>query len=299
MDPCILLADRIEETLNRGIQVNFDTCHFIDSTFGCTSIKALDGVVRNAGDCERDALLDLLFSPDEAVQIKIEDLLTVYPFQKKDEAKIAAQLVCRNLIPPFSFSEYHQTLTIKMPDFCAGLFVVRLKIWKKLNRNLSGVICRSLTGDLRKQVMVGLRNSRFEQTRDRVDFLSCLIAKTAENRREFRICFDFLLIFFDALEPGTDIYNALRDKKKFYFRQLQAARKYASDLRKSNMETMMLRGLQCPSFNIATIHRNMKTIDRISRICFGRSEYFETAGGVSCGGRLETNDLHTIVDLLS
>ncbi|MBW1867516.1 MAG: hypothetical protein JRI38_07215, partial [Deltaproteobacteria bacterium] len=102
MDPCILLADRIEAILDRGMQVNQSTCHFIDSTFGCASIKALAAIVRDEGDCERDALLDLLFSPDEAVQMGIEDLLTDYDFQKSDEVKTAAQLVCRNLAPIFN-----------------------------------------------------------------------------------------------------------------------------------------------------------------------------------------------------
>ena len=61
MDPCILLADRIEAIFDRGMRVNRNICYFIDSTYGCDAIKALGAVVRDNGDCERDALLDLLF----------------------------------------------------------------------------------------------------------------------------------------------------------------------------------------------------------------------------------------------
>lgn len=296
MDPCTLLADRIEAILDRGLRVNLSISHFIDSTFGCTSIKGLDAVIHDEGDCERDALLDLLFSPDEAVQIGVEDLLADYNFLKSDEVKVAAQLAGRNLAPVFSFSEYKQALQIKMPLFCIDLFVTRLKIWKKLDPELSGAVRRLTNEDMLKRTMVGLRNSRFEQTRNRVDFLCNLIEKTADNGREFRACFDFILAFFDELAPADDIHNALRNKKKFYFRHLQRAMKYETDLVKSNMETMMLRGLQGPAFNLADTRRKMRTIDHICRICFGRSEYFESPGRE----RSKTaQDVQALVDLLS
>ncbi|MBW2592957.1 MAG: hypothetical protein JRE58_08180 [Deltaproteobacteria bacterium] len=299
MDPCILLADRIEAILDRGMQVNQSTCHFIDSTFGCASIKALAAIVRDEGDCERDALLDLLFSPDEAVQMGIEDLLTDYDFQKSDEVKIAAQLVCRNLAPIFNFSGYNQTLKIKMPVFCADLLVIRLKIWKKPDRKLSRALCRFMAKDLQKQAMVRLRNSRFEQTRNRVDFLCSLIEKIADNGRDFWIYFDFMLAFFDELASDGNIYNALRDKKKFYFRHLQKALKYETDLGKSNMETMMLKGLHGPAFNLADIRRKMRTIDRICRICFGRSECFESEGDVLRHNSLGIHDIHSFINMLT
>lgn len=281
MDPCMLLADRIKAILDRGISVNRNTCHFIDSTFGTASIKALDAVVHDEGDCEHDALLDLLFSPDEAFQIGVEDLLTDYDFQKSDETKIAARIARGNIAPVFSFPGYNETLKIKMPAFCVDLLVTRLKIWKKSDRKLIEVICHSMTGDLQKQTMVGLRNSRFEQTRDRVDFLCNMIGKTTDSGRKFRLYFDFILAFLDESAPDGDIHNALRKKKKFYFRHLQRALKYEVDLKKSNMETMMLKKLQGPALNIADIRRNIRTIDHICLICFGRSEYLNPAGDVS------------------
>lgn len=300
MDPCILLADRIAEILDRGVRVNRNTCHFIDSTFGCTSIKAIEAVVRDEDDCERDALLDLLFFPGEAVQIGIEDLLTDHNFRKSDEVKIAAHLVRRKPAPVFGFPGYNQTLKIRMPFFCAEPLVTRLKIWKKPDHELSKAVCRSMTGDLRQQTMVRLRNSRFEQTRNRVDFLCSLIEKTAGNGREFSRCFDFILEFFDESTSDGDIYNALKNKKKFYFRHLQKAIKYEADLRKSNMETMMLKGLQGPAFNLEDTRRKMRTIDLICRICFGRSEYFEPARPVSCRGSSGTlQDIQELVHLFS
>jgi hypothetical protein len=264
----MLLADRIEAIFDRGMPVTRNTCHFIDSTFGCSSVKALDAVVSDEGDCERDALLDLLFFPDETVQMGIEDLLIGYGFQKSDVLKIAALLACRNFAPIFSFSEYDQTLKIKMPAFCADQFLIRLKIWKKLDPKLSGAICRSMNEALQKKTMVRLRNSRFEQTRDRVDFLCKLIEKTAADIREFWTCFDFCLALLDELPPACDIYTALRDKKKGYFRHLQKALKYEAELSRSNVETMMLKGLQGPGFDLADTRRKMTTIDHVCRIFF-------------------------------
>ena len=300
MDPCMLLADRIKAIFDRGMRVNRNVCQFIDSTYGCASIKALGAVVRDNGDCDRDALLDLLFFPDETVQMGIEDLLIDYDFQKPDALKVAAHLAGRNLAPIFSFSEYDQTLKIKMPAFCADQLLIRLKIWKKLDHQLFCAICRLMTEDSQKQAMVRLRNSRFEQTRDRVDFLCKLIEKTAADIQAFWTCFDFCLALFDELPPACDIYTALRDKKKGYFRHLQKALKYEAELSRSNMETMMLKGRQQgPGLDFADTRRKMTTIDHICRTCFGRSDYFEPTDDVYCYNGLKTNDIQSLVDLLS
>jgi hypothetical protein len=299
MDPCILLADRIEAILDRGLWINRDTCYFIDSTFGCDTIKALEALVCNEGDCERDVLMDLFFSPDEALQMGIEDLLADYDFQKSDETKISSLLAGRNLEPLFCFSQYDQSLKIKMPGFCADLLVARLKIWKKPDHQLSDAIGRFVTEDLQKQAMVKLRNSRFEQTRNRVDFLCRLIEKTAADSVEFLTCFGFMLVSFDELSSDRDIYAALRDKKKFYFRHLQKALKYEAELSSSNMEIMMLKGFQGPGLDLADTRLKMTTIDHICRICFGRSDYLQPIDDVFCCNNLITNDIQSLTDLFS
>jgi len=64
------------------------------------------------------------------------------------------------------------------------------------------------------------------------------------------------------------------------------------------METMMLKKLQGPALNIADIRRNIRTIDHICLICFGRSEYLELAGDVLCYNSLKKNDILALSGLL-
>ena len=65
------------------------------------------------------------------------------------------------------------------------------------------------------------------------------------------------------------------------------------------METMMLKGLQGPGLDLADTRRKMTTIDHICRICFGRSDYFEPTDDVFCCNSLKTNDMKSVIDLLS
>ena len=86
-----------------------------------------------------------------------------------------------------------------------------------------------------------------------------------------------MLSFLDEAKNAVDIFAALMDKKRFYFKNVQMAEKFNSQLDKANMETMILQGVRTPHINIENEKRNMEIIDKISLSFFGRTEYFEKA----------------------
>ena len=77
--------------------------------------------------------------------------------------------------------------------------------------------------------------------------------------------------------PNCPIFAALMDKKRSYFKNVQMAEKFNSQLNKANMETMILQGVRTPHINIENEKRKMEIIDKISLSVFGRIEYFEKA----------------------
>ncbi|MCK5205289.1 MAG: hypothetical protein KAR15_15505, partial [Desulfobacterales bacterium] len=63
------LADRIIDILQSGLTMNADTLHYIDSTFSNPSIGELEELLQDESSCETDSLIELLFFPDESVQL--------------------------------------------------------------------------------------------------------------------------------------------------------------------------------------------------------------------------------------
>jgi len=86
---------------------------------------------------------------------------------------------------------------------------------------------------------------------------------------------DFIMGFFEEVPEGRDIYQALMDKKRFYFRNFQNAVKFEEKLKKSNMETLLLQGIRSPYIDKTDALNKIAMIDTISLAVFGRTDYSE------------------------
>ena len=73
------IAADLQEILARGLDLSAETVRFIDSTFAHPSAAELSALLTDDAVPERDSLLELLFSPDEALQIELEGRLDLQP----------------------------------------------------------------------------------------------------------------------------------------------------------------------------------------------------------------------------
>ena len=69
------VAEKIIAILQNGLTLGEDTQHFIDSTFSNPSVSELEEILQDDSNCERDSLLELLFFPDESLQLQFEPLI--------------------------------------------------------------------------------------------------------------------------------------------------------------------------------------------------------------------------------
>ena len=68
------VAEKIIAILQGGLALNSDTQHYIDSTFSNPSVAELDALLQDEFSCETDSLMELLFFPDESVQLQLEEI---------------------------------------------------------------------------------------------------------------------------------------------------------------------------------------------------------------------------------
>jgi hypothetical protein len=274
-DKCELIADEIKKILSTGIDLSDDVVHYIDSTFSNPTIEELQTILADDANCEKDSLMELLFFPDESIQVQLEHMLEQCRPQKEDEDKIIACLCRDPLTVTFHFEGDRGTLKLPIPEDVIRQFLVRLKISKHLEASLAESIHNY--GDLpnTSRFKVKIRNSRFSPSDSKTGFLCRFFEKIGSRSHDIFECLDFVLEFLDEIKKDTDIFPALMARKKFYFISLQKGQKMDSRLEKHNIETLLMQGERVALIDKVDARKKMQIIDRISRAVFGKTEYFE------------------------
>ncbi|MGB5747746.1 MAG: hypothetical protein WBM69_12220 [Desulfobacterales bacterium] len=278
-DKCELIADEIKRILSKGIDLSDDVVHYIDSTFSNPTIEELQGILADDSNCEKDSLMELLFFPDESIQIQLEETLEGQRPQEEDENKVWTYLSRDPLQVTFRFDDKRGYFNLPITEDVTRGFLSRLNISKHLEPALIASIIDYGDEANRNRFKVKIRNSRFFPTTEKTDFLCKFFDKIGAQSNDIFECLEFVLAFLDEIKKEKDIYWALMDKKKFYFISLQKAQKMDARLEKNNVETLMSQGERVVLIDQADIRKRMRIIDRISQAVFGKTEYFDQPVG--------------------
>ena len=293
------LEHAIETIWRQGLALTPDALHYIDSTFSNPSLRELEEILCDESNCEKDSLLELIFFPDQTLQVQLEDLLESHDFQTEDEEKTSRALIAKRLQTTLLFPASRGRLTLAVPDWAVGRFISRLNISKKLDPAIIDAIRLYVPQPYQALCKVKLRNTRFKFTPNKIFFLNAFFKKMAVEFRIVLNAYDFLLAFFEELEDDTDLYRALTQKKRFYFQNLQKAEMFEAQLKSSNMETLLLQGVRMPYINTDEARCRMGLIDRICYAVFGKSDFLETGGRIDLGEFDRQNGLEAVLKFLS
>ena len=287
-EKCKVLAGEIKKILSKSIGLSDDVVHYIDYTFSNPTIEELQIILADDSNCEKDSLMELLFFPDESIQIQLEETLERYRPQSEDENKILSSLCRDPLEVTFRFGDGRGALRLPIAEDVTRQFLVRLKISKHLleavevfviSKHLDAKLIESIRnyGDDNNfnRFKVKIRNSRFSPSDEKTGFLGSFFDKIGSRSNDILECLAFVLEFLDEIKPDADIYPALMAKKKSYFISLQRAKKMDARIEKYNIETLMAQGERVVLIDQADARKKMRIIDRVCRAVFGRTEYFE------------------------
>jgi len=269
------LADEIVGILKNGLTMNAETLHYIDSTFSNPSIGELEELIQDESSCETDSLLELLFFPDESVQLQLEDMLEDIQFQKQDDQKIQ-EMVCRKSFQTrVRFPDNRGTLGMEVTPLSVTQFIAHLNLLRCLNPKLITAINDNVPASLQTRCKVKMRNTRPITSQSKILFLQAFFEKLQGDRDVFFDELDFILSFLDECTDALDMFQSLMAKKRFYFQSLQKAKNLDIQLTKHNVETLMLRGKRVSYVDTADARKKIQMIDRISLAIFGKTEFFD------------------------
>jgi hypothetical protein len=277
-----------------------EAVHFIESTYANSSFQDLSKILGHESDCDRDTLLELIFFPDESIQARMEDLLESLDLGKNDLPVVRERLLQKDCLTTVYFPDTAQPLMLQMPGSVVDQFLIRLNIAKKLDATLIDAIHKNVPEKIAALVKVKLRNARKSLAGSKHPFLVAYFEKMKTSENDIIGCLELVLDVLDDLEENTDIYNGLMARKKYYFKSLLVADKFAAKLKKSNMEILMAQGHRAPHIDRSDAIRKMALIDRVSLSVFGKTRPLDrVTEGLQFEGQNRTDDLRKIVKLFS
>ena len=269
------LAEKICDILQSGLTLNADTLHYIDSTFSNPSIGELEELLQDESSCETDSLIELLFFPDESVQMQLEEVLGETRLLKQDEQEIQALVCTKAFQTRIRFPDDRGTLEIEVTPSNLDQLIMRLNLLRCLNPGLSTSIAEYVPVAFQTRCRVRLRNTKPITSENKILFLQSFFEKIEIDSDEFLDYLDFILSFLDECKDEPDMFQALMAKKRFYFQCLQKAKNLDIQLTKHNVETLLLRGKRVSYVDTADARKKIQMIDRISLAVFGKTDFFD------------------------
>lgn len=295
---CEKLTREIESIFLEGLTPGTDVWDFINSGYSDPSPEELAEILADPETHGAEPVMELLFFPDETVQARLEPLLEAKAFEPADEKIIHSELARRR---PFTYLTLPSgsDLQFSVPDWASEGFVRRLHIAKRLDPMLIEAVERGVEQAQRTLFKVRLRNSSFPQTRRTVGFIRDFLDRIVADPEDLALLMNDIIEFLNEIRDADDFYAALMDKKKSCFRMLQTAQKFEKQLKKHNIETLLMQGIRPPHVDQADVRRRMAAIDRISYTVFGKTEYLDEIQGSMDFDIDEDEDLDTVIRSLS
>ncbi len=269
------VAEKIIEILRSGLTINADTQHYIDSTFSNPSIDTLAALVKDEANCETDSLLELLFFPDESLQLQLEQMIDAVCFEKHDERAIQDMVCTQPFQTRICFRDGRGSFGMAVSPSNMAQFIARLNLSRPLDPRLRTAIAKYVDQTLQTRCKVRLRNAKPISSPEHILFLVDFFKKLRTDRDEFLDCLDFLLSFLDELDDEPDMFEVLMAKKRFHYWCLQKAKNLDIQLTKHNVETLLLNGKRISYVDKADARKKIQLIDRISLAVFGKTEFFD------------------------
>jgi hypothetical protein len=263
------IAAKIREILERGMELSPETLRFIDGTFSHPSAAELQSILTDDALLERDSLLELLFSPDESLQLELENLLALPQQGDPDAEEVAVRLAMTPLAVSFRFADGRGELQVALTLPLARRLTSALRIGRDLPAPVAGRINACGTAPARRRLRVMLRNARFDFTPAKTQFLCTLIPRLDVQDEDGRQCFAFALELLAELGGMEDFDKALAGRKQWLTRALHHSQRQREHLARSNVETLLSQGQRLTWVDEAAARRQIGFIDRIGLAVFG------------------------------
>ncbi len=262
---CRRLADEILSCFGSGLTIDRHARRYIDACLAGISLEEVGRLMGDSPDADTAPLLDLIFFPDEALQMRLEPLLEKEMYDHSDEARVVALLETRSILTTLREPETCKTTRVRIPPPTLAPFVRRLAISRRIPPRLASTISSIHDPETILHLKVMLRNTRFSFSKPFVSFLDAFFLGMGSDEEKFNDCLKSTLALLEGQGTETDPFRLLRLKTDTLYRSRDAALQFEKQLRRSNMETLMQLGMRAPEISAGEADKKITLLDRIGR----------------------------------
>lgn len=296
----IQLVRAIKAALETGNAITGPVQTYIDAALPEMSPGELKQALEEGDDSEIESLMDLIFYPDMKTQKMFEPLLEHAALSSSDQQQIMDMLLSDQIPAEVIIPGSRYKARISVPDFIKEQFVDRLHMTWQIDKDLAGVIEKRVSDSNGLWLKVKLRNTGKQLNPCQNRLIGLFIKKISEDHRDFERCTDYIISVIDRISPDTDLYPFFINRKKSCFQTLLSAERFDQMMEKSNMETLMMQGFRAPHTSKQDLRLEMRLIDVICKLVFGRAEFFQRAVENRIEDALSPeNDMDRVMDVLS
>ena len=269
------IYQRIVDAISGAGRLTPALLDYIDTTLFPPEPERLSAFLKDADNGDRDSLLDLIFYPDVAFQIRLEPLLADISHADEHARRVYDRLLADPLEALIRMPDGTPLGVVRLPDFIKSQYLERLRLDWEMDAAVASAVEDGVAGERIPMVRVRLRNSGLRMNDDRRRFLCRFFERMPDAEPDYPACLDLMLSLIGGLGDGDDAYAHLVDHKRSLFRSLQQARRFEALQRTTNMETLMLQGVRAPHASCEALLDEMRLIDRVCHRVFGRTEPLE------------------------
>ena len=260
----------IHAVFEEGLHISQTGCDFIFSTFSISGIRDLKALIRDTSNCESDSLIELIYFPDESIQLRLEDQLESYVFQQTDQETVLEQILSHQGKTRVHFEGLQPVLTIKTLENGVRAFLARLNIARQIDSELVGIIDHRAGEEQGRKYKVWLRNMVMDlRARDNA-FIKDLFLKMGFSSNFDEYLF-FSLRLLEESQNETDLFQALNQHKQRCLKHLQQNDRLEAYRSNHNIETLMAHGIRIPHMHKQTLLVQIAFVDDICLALFNRS----------------------------
>lgn len=268
---CQEFAWAIQAIFEEGLYVSRDSLHFILSTIFISDIRELETFLTGPSNCESDSLVELIYFPNESIQLRLEDRLESESFQQKDQPIILEYLLSCRGKTLVRFADLESVLKIQTPESGAQAFLERLNISRHLNPELREIIDR-IAGKIQgRKYKVWLRNMTMDLRERDICFIKKLFLKMAARSTNFHEYLSFSLRFLEESRNEADLFQSLKQHRARCLRHLGQNDRFETYRREHTIETLMAHGIRIPHMDKKALLFRVTLVDDICLALFNRS----------------------------
>ena len=268
---CQEFALAVQAIFEEGLHVNQDSHDFIFSTVSISHISELQTLITDPSLCESSSLIELIYFPDESIQLRLEDRLQSGMFKEKDEQTILEYLLSCRGKTLVRFEGLKPVLEIMTPESGARAFLSRLNIARHPDPDLIRVIRQSAGNIKGKKYSVWLRNTVRELYERDINFLKNLFLKMDARHDRFHEYLFFSLRFLEVTQHDADLRQSLKQHKQRCLRHIQQNDRLEAYRRSHNIETLMSHGIRIPYTDKQALLLQVSLVDDIGLAIFNVS----------------------------